>query len=133
MKELNELLDALHTLGHSDASIERSLDLPQRTLSRIRRTEHPSAATLALFRIIGTYPWVIDVAEEKFVSDEAQKIFIKAGVDAAFELKKNNLVCPACLGAKFINLDPCSTSLSKCALCNGTGYVPKGTQYGSNP
>jgi DNA-binding transcriptional regulator YiaG len=66
----------------SMAAIERALCLPQRTLARWRGgTTAPSATGLALLKFIRTFPWLLDVAEEKFDYDFAQKRFLSAAME----------------------------------------------------
>lgn len=63
--------------GYSLANIERSLSLPQRTLSRWKAGQDPSAAGLALLRIIRTYPWISEVADEGFEQNAARRILLE--------------------------------------------------------
>jgi hypothetical protein len=62
------VIDMLDTLSHKGIKmsyIERSLELPARTIARWKVGEL-SAATLALLRIIRTYPWILEVADAHF-------------------------------------------------------------------
>jgi hypothetical protein len=59
------ILDVMSQAGIKMAYMERALDLPARTLARWKNGEI-SAASLALLRIIRTYPWVIEVADARF-------------------------------------------------------------------
>jgi DNA-binding transcriptional regulator YiaG len=66
--------------GYTFANIERALSLPQRTLSRWKTGQDPSAAGLALLRIIRTYPWITDVADEGFEQGAARRILMEEAV-----------------------------------------------------
>jgi hypothetical protein len=59
------------------ANIERALSLPQRTLSRWKAGQDPSAAGLTLLRIIRTFPWITDVADEGFEENVARRILLE--------------------------------------------------------
>ncbi|GJL79510.1 MAG: hypothetical protein NPINA01_24990 [Nitrospinaceae bacterium] len=77
LKETNKLSVAdisqhLSAQGDSMAHIERSLGLAQRTLSRWK-TQGVSASGMALMRIIRTYPWILNVADENFDEQFANK------------------------------------------------------------
>lgn len=71
----------------SMAAIERSLDLPQRTLTKWKNNlSHPSSTGVALMKMIGTFPWLLDVAEANYDPAISQKIFIKSAVDTLMDL-----------------------------------------------
>jgi len=55
--------------GVTMSYMERVLDLPIRTMARWKNGDF-SAPALALLRIIGVYPWILDVAEQQY-SQEA--------------------------------------------------------------
>ena len=62
---------------YSMASIERALELPQRTLVKWKSgATKPSASAVTLLRLIGTFPWLMDVADHAYDYDSAQKIHI---------------------------------------------------------
>jgi len=64
------------------SAIERVLSLPQRTLTKWKNgAVKPSAAGVALLKIIGLFPWILEVAENKFNYDIAQSIFIESAVE----------------------------------------------------
>ena len=70
------------------SSIERALDLPQRTLTKWKnKISSPTATGVALFKYLKLFPWMLDVAEEKYGYDSAQKIFM----NAAFQQMINKL------------------------------------------
>jgi len=60
-----DMLDALTTTGIKMSYMERALELPARTAARWKGGEL-SAATLALLRIIRTFPWILEVADARF-------------------------------------------------------------------
>ena len=63
------------------AGLERSLELPQRTLTKWKNgTTSPSAAGVTLLKFLRLFPWLVDVADHKFDFDEAQRIYIEQGV-----------------------------------------------------
>jgi hypothetical protein len=68
-------------VGYTLANIERAFSLPQRTLSRWKTGQDPSAAGLALLRIIRTFPWITDVADEGFEQGAAKRILIEKAVE----------------------------------------------------
>lgn len=65
----------------SMSSIERALEIPQRTLTKWKnRTNVPSSAGIALMRFIKLFPWLLEVAENKYDYNEAQKIHINTAI-----------------------------------------------------
>lgn len=74
---LNDFIDSKISMS----SIERTLEIPQRTLTKWKnRTNVPSSAVIALMRFIKLFPWLLEVAENKYDYNEAQKIHIIAAV-----------------------------------------------------
>ncbi|MEQ1557786.1 MAG: hypothetical protein ABL933_02445 [Methyloglobulus sp.] len=79
------MLDTISNIGIKMSYMERALDLPIRTIARWKNGE-VSAASLALLRIIRTYPWLLEVADERFnkkiadlkILEEANHIIHKA-------------------------------------------------------
>ncbi len=80
-ESVETMLEFLSSKGHSWASIERSLDLPQRTISRWKSSAELSSVGMALLRIIRTYPWILDVAERKFESGYANWMHINTALN----------------------------------------------------
>jgi YgiT-type zinc finger domain-containing protein len=76
--------------GYTFANIERALSLPQRTLSRWKTGQDPSAAGLALLRIIRTYPWITDVAVEGFEEKAAKRILMEEAVKEINSIMANS-------------------------------------------
>jgi len=74
---LNDFIDSKMSMS----SIERALEIPQRTLTKWKnRTNVPSSAGVALMRFIKLFPWLLEVAENKYDYNEAQKIHINAAI-----------------------------------------------------
>ena len=74
---LNDFIDSKMSMS----SIERALEIPQRTLTKWKnRTNVPSSAGIALMRFIKLFPWLLEVAENKYNYNEAQKIHINAAI-----------------------------------------------------
>lgn len=80
-----DMLDALSHKGIKMSYMERALELPSRTIARWKGGEL-SAATLALLRIIRTFPWILEVAEARYdqsiakyrVVEEASRVLHEA-------------------------------------------------------
>ena len=92
LKEANKhsiesILQYLSDFDGSMARIERSLGLAQRTLSRWK-TQGVSASGIALMRIIRTYPWILDVADEDFNEMYANQELIKQAAVVIYKYSK---------------------------------------------
>lgn len=73
----NILQDFLCHAATSMSSMERALELPQRTLTKWKNGQtKPSAAGLALLKMLRIFPWLLDVAENKFDYEKGQRIHI---------------------------------------------------------
>lgn len=75
------MLSHLEEIGLSNAYIERVFDIPARTIARWKRGER-SATVVAFLRLLSTFPWLVEVAEENFSQREADLQVI----DAFFEV-----------------------------------------------
>lgn len=75
----------------SMAYMERALDLPARTMMRWKSGE-VSAGALALMRIVATYPFVIEVADNQFDSLYASKRLAQEGVGSLCRLADENQI-----------------------------------------
>jgi len=74
---VKSILDEFSEHNYNFASMERALELPQRTLSKWKnQTSKPSAAGIALIKYLYLFPWLIEVAEKKYDYNEAQRIHI---------------------------------------------------------
>lgn len=57
------------------SSMERALELPQRTLTKWKnKASKPSSTGVALLKFLRVFPWLLDVAENKYDYSTAQKI-----------------------------------------------------------
>lgn len=80
-KSIENILNYFIDNKISMSSIERALEIPQRTLTKWKnRTNAPSSAGIALMRFIKLFPWLLEVAENKYDYSEAQKIHINAAI-----------------------------------------------------
>jgi DNA-binding transcriptional regulator YiaG len=80
-KSINNILNDFSENKISMSAIERALDIPQRTLAKWRSgSSSPTATGVALMRFIRLFPWLLDVAENKYDYDYAQKICINSGI-----------------------------------------------------
>jgi hypothetical protein len=66
--------------GYNFSSLERALELPQRTLTKWKNTGKTSAAGLTLLRFLRLFPWLIEVADKGFDYQEAQRTCINAAL-----------------------------------------------------
>jgi transposase-like protein len=63
----------------SFSSVERILNLPQRTLTKWKNgVSQPSAAGIALLKFIRVFPWMLNAAEHSYDYDISQKIFLQS-------------------------------------------------------
>jgi len=64
---VSNILNNLTQTNYSLASIERALNLPQRTLAKWKNGENnPSASGITLLRFLNVFPWLIEVAENNY-------------------------------------------------------------------
>ncbi|MDH4318549.1 MAG: hypothetical protein OEV64_09190 [Desulfobulbaceae bacterium] len=76
-KAVQNILNDFISNNVSMAAIERALSLPQRTLTKWKNeVSNPSATGLTLLKFIRTFPWLLEVADNDFNFDTAQKIHI---------------------------------------------------------
>ncbi len=69
---IKDALNQLADLGISMAFFERAFELPIRTLTRWKTGDF-SSTSLALLRVMKTYPWMVEVAAHNFDPLFAQK------------------------------------------------------------
>lgn len=81
---VKQLVETMNNAGITMAMFERVFELPARTLTRWKNGDFSSNA-IALLRIVITYPWIIEVAENKFEKTYSKCAVITA---AAQEFKK---------------------------------------------
>lgn len=82
---IENMLGYLNNDGHTMAYMERALDLPQRTMMRWKSGEC-SASSLALLRMVRTYPWLLKSAESKFDPIKSLQILCTEGIKAVGNL-----------------------------------------------
>ena len=71
----------------SMSAIERALSLPQRTLTKWKNgVSTPSSTGLALMKFLRTFPWLLEVAENNFDYNIAQKIHINSAIQKFLNL-----------------------------------------------
>jgi len=76
-KYIDEVLNFFIEKKINFAGIERAVGLPQRTLTKWKNgISSPTAAGIALLKYLRTFPWLIEVAENKYDFNISQKIFI---------------------------------------------------------
>ena len=65
----------------SMSAMERVLSLPQRTLAKWKNgAVKPSSSGIALMKFLRTFPWLLEVAENKFDYNIAQNIYITTAI-----------------------------------------------------
>ena len=81
------ILTELNSLGLSNASMERTLGLPTRTLARWKNESslNPSTAALALIKIIRTFPWILAVADQRYDKKSAQAMVLQQAFSSLLE------------------------------------------------
>lgn len=90
MQSIVTMISKLEDKGYSMAAIERALELPWRTLSRWKSGKGISAVGLALLRTLATYPWILEVAEQKFDPMAAGKIMCMQAYDVFTSLAQSS-------------------------------------------
>lgn len=88
-----KVLDALNSMGHTTASMERALGLPARTLARWKNEQSmsPSASGIALMRIIRTFPWILAVADMQFDHEAARNILLQNAANELVKIRSEHL------------------------------------------
>lgn len=72
IKSVSAMLDDLHEMGVSSVYFERALRLPLNTTEKWRAGSI-TEDEVALLRIIRTYPWMLEIADNNFDKNEAMK------------------------------------------------------------
>jgi transposase-like protein len=71
-------------------SIERALEIPFRTLAKWKnKVTKTSAAGIALLRFIRLFPWLLDVAENKYDSKKAENIMLNNAIEKLSKITGN--------------------------------------------
>jgi len=81
-KYIDEVLNFFIEKKINFAGIERAVGLPQRTLTKWKNgISSPTAAGIALLKYLRIFPWLIEVAEQKYDFNISQKIFVSEAVN----------------------------------------------------
>ncbi len=81
-KAIKNILEFFSYNDYNFASMERVLGLPQRTLTKWKSNQtNPSSSALTLFKFLRTFPWLLNIAEEKFDFDFAQNFLMKGALN----------------------------------------------------
>lgn len=83
IKAVKGLVGKLQTMFMSLLYVERSLDLPSRSLSRWKNSGEASASTLLLLKMIETFPFLVEVAERKFDRQYAVQALQNAATESS--------------------------------------------------
>lgn len=71
-------------------SIERALEIPFRTFAKWKnKITKTSAAGIALLRFIRLFPWLLDVAENKYDSKKAENIMLNNAIEKLSKITGN--------------------------------------------
>lgn len=82
-QSVQNILKDLAKVDINMAAIERVLDLPQRTLTKWKNgISKPSASAAALLKFIKLFPWLLEVADNKYDYDTAQKIHTTSAIQS---------------------------------------------------
>lgn len=87
--QVKKILRKLYGLGYKQAGIERALELPFGTLNKAYEGKYPKdkAAFFAVLKMIGVFPWLIEVADQNFAEKTAVGIAAHAAIDMALTNK----------------------------------------------
>lgn len=89
-QSVNIMLDSLVERGLKMTYLERAFELPPKTIARWK-VGGSSASSIALIRIIRTFPWIIDVADAHFDPLIAKKKLIAGAAQVlGEEIEINN-------------------------------------------
>ncbi len=75
------ILDYFSSKAISMAAIERAFEIPQRTLTKWKNGASPTAAGFALMNVLRTFPWILQVAENKYDPIKSREIHISNAVN----------------------------------------------------
>jgi transposase-like protein len=95
-KYVKSTLDYFAENKISFSTIERILNLPQRTLTKWKNNvSQPSAAGVALLKFLRVFPWLLNVAENSYNYDTSQKIFLQSAFNMMMQkisFSKNDFI-----------------------------------------
>lgn len=83
-----QAIEYINSRGISMALFERVFELPTRTLTRWKEGNFSSSA-MSLLQIVVTFPWIINVAENRFNPELAKRELIYAATNKFFECAAN--------------------------------------------
>ena len=84
------ILESLQSEGKSLASMERALNIPQKTFAKWKNgATNPSATGVTLLKFIKLFPWLLDVADSNFDQQKSHQIMLKAASEKWMEYRKN--------------------------------------------
>lgn len=73
------------------SSMERALELPQRTLTKWKSgSTKPSSSGVTLLKFLGLFPWLLDVAENKYEFATSQKIHLESAFQKMLKCMVSN-------------------------------------------
>jgi hypothetical protein len=117
-ESIKSMIDYLCNEGYSLAQLERAHDLPQRTISRWRTSGDLSSVGTALLRILRTYPWITEVAENRFDEDFSKRILVKAATDEFLKLKQYTF--PTSKGLGYVQVSGSEDNMNFVTMFTGT-------------
>jgi len=101
---VGRIVDFLGSGGRTLSSVERALDLPERTLSRWKNTPKLSRESITLLRFLRTYTWLVEVADRGYNEAFARGAVLReAGriVTEATEREGVTVAASACIGETY--------------------------------
>lgn len=89
-RSVENILEHFIKNKRSLTSIERALEIPFRTLAKWKnKVTKTSAAGIALLRFIRLFPWLLDVAENKYDSKKAENIMLNNAIEKLRKITGN--------------------------------------------
>ncbi|CAG36775.1 hypothetical protein [Desulfotalea psychrophila] len=107
---------------HSLAGIERSLDLPQRTLSKWKNGTKPTRSGTTLVKLIAIFPWLIKIAQSKYNPEKMAAIFGHACVDYHLNMSNDK---PPFNSLNFIGVQQNNINISFTVNIHNDSTTPK--------
>ena len=84
------ILESLQSEGMSLASMERALNIPQKTFAKWKNgATNPSATGVTLLKFIRLFPWLLEVADSNFDQQKSHQIMLGAAFEKWKEYMKN--------------------------------------------
>jgi len=85
--EIVQMLEEFSANKVNFASAERALGLPQRTFAKWKSSDvTPNAAAVSLLKMVYRFPWLVEVADNKYNYLISQKIMIQNAVSSLIHL-----------------------------------------------